>query len=431
MKNIKKDGKIGQFLLNIRKSNNIIRYNNEDYIKKNTYMEHSTNVAHIAYFLAKEEEELGKVIDWKLLILRIIFGNTLKAELGDISYILQKELNDERDYVLEMKELIFEKNKTYMPSSWTDDLKSYMIGSDSILVEQLYEASRIIERIMEARQELKYINPKYSDPYCQNILEYRNQLMETGLPSAIRFAKEEIDQLEIFGGKIGNITKVLDQFRKIQNIDRYSNSDSLNTNSVSAHTTNVAILSFVLARWEEYKFGHTINWKELMLRAVFHDALESVTGDVLGPTKGLVDGFKEALEAIEGKMFDSKIKKFLRPEHEDLYRYILKPKDDTIEGYVIDSADKLDTVFEVRSMLYFTNVALNDEYIIMLNNQLERLLAMKNKSTKYFLRYPFEDLGLMDYVQDDILLRLKEVDIFSEIDFTNKRSIYKEGLDKG
>ncbi len=421
-----KNGKIGQFLLNIRKSNNIIRYNNEDYIKKNTYMEHSTNVAHIAYFLAKEEERLGNSVDWKLLLLRIIFGNTLKAELGDISYVLQKELNDEGDYVLEMKELIFDKNRTYMPASWTKDLRSYMIGSDNKLVELLYEASRIIERIMEARQELKYINPKYSDPYCQNILEYRNQLVETGLSSGLRFAKEEVDQLEIFGGRIGDVTRVLDQFRKIQNIDRYSNSDSLNTNSVSAHTTNVAILSFVLARWEEYKFGHRIDWKELLLRAVFHDALESVTGDVLGPTKGLVEGFKEALETIEHKMFDSRIKKFLRQEHEDLYRYILYPKDESIEGYVIDSADKLDTVFEVRSMLYFTNVALNDEYIIMLNNQLERLLEMKNTSTKYFLRYPFEDLGLMDYVHNDILIRLKEVDIFTEIDFTNERSIYKD-----
>lgn len=420
----RKEGKVGQFLLNIRKTNNIIRYNNEDYIKKNSYMEHSTNVAHIAYFLAKEEERCGHTVDWKLLILRIIFGNTLKAEMGDISYILQRELDSEKNYILEMKELIFEKNTRYMPKSWIEDLKSYMIKSEDLFVEELYEAARNIERIMEARQELKYLNTRYASPFLQNIREYRQWLLETNLSSAKRFVYEEVDQLEVFGGQLGSITRVLDQIRKIQNIDRYSNSDSLNTNSVSAHTTHVTILSFVLARWEEYKFGHSIDWKELLLRAIFHDALESVTGDVLGPTKGLVHGFKESLEIIERKIFERKIEQYLREEHKDLIRFILHPKDQTIEGLVIDSADKLDTIFEIRSMLYFTNVTLDDEYVQILNHQIEKLFELNNKSTKYFLRYPFQDLGISDYVREDNKRLLEALDIFNEKDFNNDRSIY-------
>lgn len=419
-----KDGKVGQFLINIRKSNNIIRYNNEDYIKKNTYMEHSTNVAHIAYFLAKEEERCGNVVDWKLLILRIMFGNTLKAELGDISYTVQKELDSSRDYLKEMKELIFKKNMTYMPKSWIVDLKRYMIESEDVFIEKLYLAARGIERIMEARQELKYVNMAYADEFFQNIEWNKKNLLEMNLASATQFVMEEINVLEIYGGKLGSKTKVLDQIRKIQNIDRYSNSDSLNTSSVSAHTTNVTILAFVLGRWEEYKFGNVINWKELLLRAIFHDALESVTGDVLGPTKGLIDGFKETLELIELKIFENTISKYLQDEHEDLKRYILNPKDETIEGYVIDSADKLDTLFEVRNMLSFTNIALDDEYIEMLNNQVNRLMRMKNKSTKYFLRYPFKDLGMKAYLKNDTIKQLDALDIFTEKDFNNERSIF-------
>lgn len=421
----RKDGKVGQFLLNIRKTNNIIRYNNEDYIKKNTYMEHSTNVAHIAYFLAKEEERCGNEIDWKLLILRIMFGNTLKAELGDISYIVQRELDLQHDYIKEMKELIFSKNMTYMPKSWIEDLSRYMIKSENEYIEKIYVAARIIERIMEARQELKYVNNAYASQFFRNIEANKKKLLEMDLCSAKRFVEEEISELEIYGGRLGNRTKVLDQIRKIQNIDRYSNSDSLNTNSVSAHTTNVTILTFVLGRWEEYKFGNKINWRELLLRAIFHDALESVTGDVLGPTKGLVEGFKETLEAIELKIFESTISKYLYKEHEDLDRFILRPKDDTIEGYIIDSADKLDTLFEVRNMLHFTNIELDDEYIEMFNNQVSRLLVMKNRSTKYFLRYPFKDLGMDEYLRDDMKKELESLDIFTESDFNNEKSIYK------
>lgn len=421
-----KAGLSGQFLLNIRRTNNIIRYNNEDYIKKNTYMEHSTNVAHIAYFLAKEEERCGQEVDWKLLMLRIIFGDTLKAEIGDISFIVQREFDADRDFVFEMKELIFDKNKSYMPRSWVDDLRSYMVRSDDEMVEKLYDAARIIERIMEARQELKYVNQMYASEFYENIKANKHRLLTMNLASANRFVAEEIENLEIYGGKLGDITRVLDQFRKIQNIDRYSNSDSLNTSSVSAHTTNVAILTFVLGRWEEYKFGNAIDWKELLLRAVFHDALESVTGDVLGPTKGLVEGFKETLEKIEHKIFNAKILTFLREEHQDLNRYILAPKDETIEGYLIDSADKLDTVFEVRSMLYFTNVSLDDEYVMMLNHQIQKLAEMKVKSTKYFLRYPFGDLGVKKYLTDESQKVLETFDIFSDAEFNNEHSIYKD-----
>lgn len=422
----RKEGKVGQFLLNIRKTNNIIRYNNENHIKKNSYMEHSTNVAHIAYFLAKEEERCGNPVDWKGLILRIIFGNTLKAEMGDISYVLQKELDNGRDYIHDMKELIFSKNEGYMPKSWIQDLRQYMIMSDDDHVEKLYKAARMIERIMEARAELKYVNTAYASQFLQTIGNNKRWLLEMDLYSASRFVTEEIEQLEIYGGTLGDVTKVLDQIRKIQNIDRYSNGDSLNTNSVSAHTTNVTILSFVLGRWEEYKFGNRIDWKELLLRAIFHDALESVTGDVLGPTKGLVEGFKETLETIEHKIFDSNIRTYLREEHEDLNRYILSPKDDTIEGYVIDSADKLDTLFEVRSMLSFSNVDLDSEYVDMLNHQVTHLMDMKNMSTKYFMRYPFEDLGVRDYLNDQVQKLLQQVDIFTDKDFSNERSIYRD-----
>jgi len=65
-----------------------------------------------------------------------------------------------------------------------------------------------------------------------------------------------------------------------------------------------------------------------MLRAIYHDIPEAITGDIITPTKKSVPGFVDVLEKVEIKMMDDYIFSYVDLEYKkQVSEYILFPFD--------------------------------------------------------------------------------------------------------
>jgi len=65
-----------------------------------------------------------------------------------------------------------------------------------------------------------------------------------------------------------------------------------------------------------------------MLRTIYHDIPEAITGDIITPTKKAVPGFVEVLEKVEIKMMDDYIFSYVDEDYKkEVSNYMLYPFD--------------------------------------------------------------------------------------------------------
>lgn len=199
------------------------------------------------------------------------------------------------------------------------------------------------------------------------------------------------------------VGSLLLELRKTENIKRYQTRKMLFPRTVGEHTTSVAHCAFMLAQWQERKFGTAINWAELYGRVMFHDAPETQTGDILSPTKNYTPELKQELRKAESGLYEEHysplIPKSWKP---DVRRFMLDGKDDTLEGKILEAADLLDVVFEMQTELSYLNESLliKSDFIGILGLALMKLTEINLPSVKYFLRFPLQDLCLDRFYPD-------------------------------
>lgn len=222
------------------------------------------------------------------------------------------------------------------------------------------------------------------------------------------------------------VGSLLLELRKTENIKRYQTRKMLFPRTVGEHTTSVAHFAFVLAQWQERKFGTSIDWSELYGRVLFHDAPETQTGDILSPTKNYTPGLKAELKNAEEGLYQENYVPLI-PEswRENMRRYMISSKDDTLEGRILEAADLLDVVFEMQTELSYLNesLLLDSDFVGILKLALKKLTEVNLPSVRYFLRYPLQDLGLQRFYPDGFLECVMGY-AFDERHFENKESIH-------
>ena len=217
--------------------------------------------------------------------------------------------------------------------------------------------------------------------------------------------------------------KFLLTLRNLEQIKRYQTRRMLFPRSVAEHTTGVFYAGYVLAQWEERKFGNKINWELLSAKLMFHDVPEAITGDILSPMKNCTEDMKSAVAGAEKLIFEKQFMPIIpKSWRSDLKKHMLDGKDDTIEGEILKAADLIDGVFEIRSELMYANEKNNKELVEILQYFLQKLLQSKIKSVQYFLKYPLEDLEINDYYPKGFK---DEVDsfYFDKSHFENQNSV--------
>ena len=113
------------------------------------------------------------------------------------------------------------------------------------------------------------------------------------------------------------------------------------TETLSEHLYQTAVLAHALAIIENEMFGGKLNAEKIALCALYHDAPEIITGDMPTPVKYYNGEIKEAYRKIEdetSEMLLSKLPEKLRPAYEDILTGCSTSADD---HKIIKAADTL------------------------------------------------------------------------------------------
>ena len=221
------------------------------------------------------------------------------------------------------------------------------------------------------------------------------------------------------------LADLLKQALRLEEMKRYPNKPFPVKKDVAQHSFEVSIIGISLAEWEERKFGNNINWSKLSKSLLFHDLAESVTGDVLPYLKNINrELFDEAEKELVDKLLIPKFPKSWRTEYS---QYILNPKDNTIEGLIVEASDRLASIEELTKMLNFTNPEkeIYNEIVSIIQDILLILTKVNLESCKYFLKYTLSDWGIKDIYPEEFKEYLKTIS-FNKTHFDNSVNINEE-----
>lgn len=173
--------------------------------------------------------------------------------------------------------------------------------------------------------------------------------------------------------------------------------------NVAAHSWKVSQYALVFATIEENN-GATINWKSLYEKTINHDYGEVFIGDIKTPVKHSSPELKEMIAHVEHKMVEDFITREIPEEFKTVFKERLKEgKDATIEGLLLEFADKLDQFYESFAELKRGN---NDhEFINMYQQALKRILKIDLKPSVAY----FRDVILNDVLNEDTTIDITKL----------------------
>jgi len=154
--------------------------------------------------------------------------------------------------------------------------------------------------------------------------------------------------------------------------------------NVAAHSWKVSQYAMFFATLEEMN-GATINWKSLYEKTINHDFAEVFIGDIKTPVKHASPELKKMLAHVEEKMMEKFIIDEIPQEFQAVFIERMKEgKDSTIEGRLLEFADKLDQFYEAFAELKRGNT--DKEFVYMYQSALSKLLAIPLEATVHYFR---------------------------------------------
>lgn len=153
--------------------------------------------------------------------------------------------------------------------------------------------------------------------------------------------------------------------------------------NVAAHSWKVSQYAMFFATLEEMN-GATVNWKSLYEKTINHDFAEVFIGDIKTPVKHASPELKQMLAHVEEKMMEKFIINEIPQEFQEIFFERMKEgKDNTLEGRLLEFADKLDQFYEAFAELKRGNT--DKEFVYMYQSALSKLLAIPlEASVQYF-----------------------------------------------
>lgn len=165
--------------------------------------------------------------------------------------------------------------------------------------------------------------------------------------------------------------------------------------NVAAHSWKVSQYAMFFATLEEMN-GATVNWKSLYEKTINHDFAEVFIGDIKTPVKHASPELKQMLAHVEEKMMEKFIINEIPEKFQAIFFERMKEgKDATLEGRLLEFADKLDQFYEAFAELKRGNT--DREFVYMYQSALKKLLAIPLEATVKYFRNEI----LKDAVQED------------------------------
>ncbi len=160
--------------------------------------------------------------------------------------------------------------------------------------------------------------------------------------------------------------------------------------SVSAHSWKVVQYAKTLADIEE-RNGVSIDWKKLYEITSSHDYGEIFIGDIKTPVKHSSKELRLLIQQVEEGMIEYFIEENIPEDFKAIFRKQLREgKDDSVEGLILEVADKMDQVYEAFAELQRGNT--EKEFIVMYRNALVKIKNIQLHCVDYFLENILPDM---------------------------------------
>ncbi|MFD1674770.1 YfbR-like 5'-deoxynucleotidase [Alicyclobacillus fodiniaquatilis] len=160
--------------------------------------------------------------------------------------------------------------------------------------------------------------------------------------------------------------------------------------NISSHSFKVAQYAQFLGTVEEMH-GADIDWRALYEKALNHDYAEVFIGDIKTPVKYASMELRKLLLDVEEEMTKKFIDKEIPDEFKDLYREKLKEgKDNTVEGKILQVADKMDQVYEAYQEIQRGNT--EPGFVTMYKDALNVIQNVDLHCVAYFLNIILPDM---------------------------------------
>lgn len=160
--------------------------------------------------------------------------------------------------------------------------------------------------------------------------------------------------------------------------------------SVAAHSWKVVQYAKTLADIEE-RHGVQIDWKKLYEITSSHDYGEIFIGDIKTPVKHSSVELRNLILQVEEGMVHHFIEEHIPKEFKSIFRNQLREgKDDSVEGLILEVADKLDQVYEAFAEMQRGNT--EKEFVKMYRDALVKIKNIPLQCVDYFLAEILTDM---------------------------------------
>ena len=362
----------------------IIRWNNFPRVVDIKQMDNVGATLHAALFLAyQQEQKTGESIDTLYLMKKIIFTSLADLILSDIN-------SGTKWYIKKLDEDIFD--KLYEQAYWyflsweapkilKQDFKETLHEKWKTREDQIFMAAKKYLWFVEASTNARVFPEIYEVP----LNEIKSELISLS---------DDLESLKELMRNTGQ-EKYLAHIFRLSYSMRWNQYQRNTPISVMSHKVVVAYISYVIGmigneKWEDNDI------KEMLMRAVYHDVPEVITGDIITPTKKAVPGFVELLEKVEETMMDDYLFGYITPEYKEfLTPYILRPFDDELWKKV-KYADIFSALIEAKIEDRAGNYLFHEKYQTILAH----ISRISHPWVEFLLK---EILFHFDNVQDDVI----------------------------
>lgn len=187
-------GGLCNYLLTVRKLNNMGRWSTDFMHQRTTVSEHSFFVAQIGQMLATIEEMNGNTVNWGKLFKKLLNHDVVEAITGDIISTI-KHKNNEMKSVLNLieREVVEENLLSGMEEPYREIYRELLFdGKDDSLEGEILKYADHMDAIMECIGEVKLHN-RY--PFVQKYHSILDKLNESNLVSVKYFIAEVLPGL--------------------------------------------------------------------------------------------------------------------------------------------------------------------------------------------------------------------------------------------
>lgn len=141
----------------------------------------------------------------------------------------------------------------------------------------------------------------------------------------------------------------------------------------------------------EEKHGAVIDWKKLYEITSSHDYGEIFIGDIKTPVKHSSLQLRSLIQQVEEGMVHNFIEEHIPEEFKAIFfQQLREGKDKSVEGLILEVADKMDQVYEAFAEMQRGNT--EKEFVVMYRNALIKIKNIDLKCVEYFLAEILPDM---------------------------------------